>query len=480
MQHRQFISRINHTFKLGLLSILLILLGLSSQSGFTKNNQPNLLFITIDTLRADHISSYGYQNINTKNINALATGGLLFTNFYSHSPWTRPSFATFFTSLYPSQHGAEMNNLTSVNRKLDNENLTLAEILRDNGYVTAAFQGNANAAEKYGFDQGFDLFAKSSLHHGDGLPYPPAKRMYQGFKSWLANNKHRKFFVWINYMDPHMPYAPPKKYYQDLWDPNYKGQVTNPFRNYKIGRSGPLLTKKDKEQIHRLYEAEIRHIDDYIGKTIALLNQTKTADNTLIILSSDHGEEFWEHGGASNQELEDFNWGFGHGHTLYDEQIHLPLIIRYPKEFGTPGEISKIDQQVRQVDFLPTILDILKIHSKNETVFEGQSLLPLIKGEKYQTHEVYSESILYGKEKKAIRTKKYKLIYHIETEDIELYDLQKDFGETENIAKAHPKIVKSLKDRLLRWMERVKPVTNRENLNQNDSQLKELLDKLGY
>lgn len=432
--------------------------------------RPNILLVSLDTLRVDGLHVYGAP-YETPHIDAVARGGLVFTNFFAHSSWTRPSFGSLLTSLYPSQHLAERNASLGVNRKLDDRFLTMAEILKKAGYTTAAFSGNVNVDPVYGFDQGFDFYRGTALRPKSAtLPYPTGDEVYASFEGWFRQNKHRRFFAWVNLMDAHMPYAAPEKYRQGLVDSRYGGPVKAPFANADLAKR-PGLTDGDKRQVRALYEAGVRYEDEIVGKIVSLLERAGVGDETLVVITSDHGEEFWEHA------------GFEHGHTLYDELIHVPLVMKYPKAFGVTGKVTKVTPIVRQVDFLPTVLDIAGIPAPGDARFEGVSVKTALLGKSIPEREVYSESLHYGAERKSIRTSKYKLVYHVSSGQIELYDLVKDRAEQVNVAASNPAVAKALMGRLQRWLERVKQSETAKKSSQAaapDERTKELLKALGY
>lgn len=432
--------------------------------------KPNVLLLSLDTVRTDSLHVYG-SGTETPHVDSVARGGVVFTNFFAHAPWTRPSFASLFTSLYPSQHLAERNAKLGINRKLDGRFLTMAEIMKKAGYTTAGFTTNVNVDPVYGFDQGFDVYQGTVLRPKSAtLPYPTGDEVFAAFASWFRQNQHRRFFAWVNLMDAHMPYAAPEKYRAGLVDPHYSGPVTVPFNSAEYARRSDL-SEADKRQIRALYEAGVRYDDDTVGKIIALLQKAGLDDETLVIITSDHGEEFWEHA------------GFEHGHTLYDELIHVPLIMKYPKAFGVPGKVTTVTGVVRQVDFLPTVLDIVGIAPPKDAHFEGVSVKPALSGRSIPEREVYSESLHYGAEQKAIRTSKYKLIYHVSSGQVELFDLIKDPGEKTNIATANPVVARALQGRLTRWMDRVKQSEAEKKSSTAvtpDEQTRELLKSLGY
>lgn len=413
-------------------------------------SKPNVLVIIMDAVRADHLSCLGYKKIETPNIDKIAREGVLFTNCIVQAPWTFPSVGSIFTSKFPSQHGAERQQIRKgfawedvvVIREgfLYEENTTLAEILKEYGYYSAAFQPNINLISNAGFAQGVDFhfdchkYKNLILESAAGwiskrkisqLSYPSFKyakdeKIANYMKNWLKANHDKQFFLHTLLFDSH-------EYH--------------------------LKEKGEKEKYHipsmELYDATIKKTDKRIREIYDYLKKMGILDDTIFVLLSDHGEEFGDHGGYDRGYSYEYDSGRMHAHTLYDELIRIPLIIRFPKKIKVN---TKVTQQVRSIDILPTILSLLDI--SYEGGFEG---VDLSKND-FSPEEnliAFSESILEGTEKKSIRTKDWKLIYHPVSKRYELYNLAQDPKEKKNLAYKKDEIFLSLKNELFSWMERM-------------------------
>lgn len=451
-------------------------------------DKPNILFITMDTVRADHLSFYGYEGRTSPVLDIMSESSVLFNNAISQSPWTLPSHSSMFTGLYPSLHGA-----TKRHRKLNESVITLAEILREKGYNTAGFVGGPYCKAYFGIGQGFNVY-KDQLDQFN-LKYPcglihaienifgisnilvnkvfnifdyasenrtgemgsgssvlalefsfrngekSAEEINKQVFSWLDKNHEKQFFIFINYFDAHAPYYPqdpfrskftnsssplPPFIYSDIYQ-----QVLNQQAELKESR-----TKLNESEIQKyqdinnhaidLYDAEILYLDYHIGKLFLKLKNMKLLENTIIIVTADHGEEFLDHG------------GWGHGKTLYDEQIRVPLIIFFPKIL----EPQTIENEVELIDLMPTILDMVGFINETPIQINGENLLPLIFRKNNHSEKTFSElrgTPVQGKfsaryDMEAIRNKKLKLIETTHPKDInELFDLETDPEEDNNI-----------------------------------------------
>lgn len=386
----------------------------------------NILFITIDTIRADHLSCYGYKKIKTKNIDDIAARGILFTNAFCQVPLTLPSHVSIMTGLFPNHHGVRNNGSYIFDKKSE----TLAQVLKSQGYKTAAFISAYVLDRRFGLDYGFDLY-------DDEVPINPlsphnleaerkAEEVSKKAIQWLKNNGNNKFFLWIHYYDPHSPYSPPKEYRDKYEDP---------------------------------YDGEIAYVDDQIGLVINSLKEINAYSDTLIIIVGDHGESFGEH-----KE-------FTHGMFLYDATIHIPLIIKFPK-YNKP---KKINSLVRSIDLFPTILELL--HLRNHKV-DGRSLIPLINFSSNQKDLWNYAETLYPNSFKwaslfSIRNNEWKLI---EAPKPELYNLAKDPEENFNFILKYPDKAKKLRELLQAVKENEKSST----ANYIDAETREKLQALGY
>ncbi|UCH94239.1 MAG: sulfatase-like hydrolase/transferase [Candidatus Aminicenantes bacterium] len=371
----------------------------------------NLLIITIDTLRADRLGCYGFANAQTPTIDGLAEKGIIFKHCYSPAPITLPAYCTVFTGKTPIAHGAR-NNSTYF---LPGEEMTLAEILKEQGFQTHAVISLPTLGGKFGLNQGFQVY-DDSLDFRGGADYIRgqirAHSVYARFKSWFAGERRHqeRFFSWIHFSDPHAPYDPPKKYRQRF--------ETDP------------------------YSGEIAVVDHYIGKIIQDLESENILDKTLIIITSGHGEAFGEH----NE--------FGHGIFCYNESLKVPLIFANP---AISREGKKVYQRVNLADIMPTVLQLFAI--ENPAAVQGRSLAPLFKGKEpgektTPTPPHYFESMI-GKEEMnlapltGIIADRYK---YISLPEAELYDLNKDPLEKENLFKQEQQLAKELESQLQEYI----------------------------
>ncbi len=381
----------------------------------------NVVVIAIDSLRPDALGCYGYERHTSPNIDLLAAQGVHFENTISQAPWTTPSFGTVFTSLYPSQHGA-----TSVNNMVRPTVPTLATMLKARGYATAAMVNAPALNPEYGINRGFDFYDAAERGTRD------ARGTSADAITWIASNSDRPFLLFLHYFDVHLPYAPPPPY-DTLFDPTYKGWMGRFFDpdSYAVGREKQInmmgkWSREDWNHARSLYDGELAFTDEAIGTLVKRLNELGLRKKTLIVLLSDHGEEFFEHG------------AFGHSHTLFSEILRVPLIFSLP---GGIPEGTQVRDQVRLLDVTPTILDLLGVTPKGH--FEGASLIPLILGRgvpqappgaALPPDVAFSEAIGLGTEKKSVTTSTYKVIHDIDSGETMFFDLARDPGEKQSIS----------------------------------------------
>ncbi|MCB1195385.1 sulfatase [bacterium] len=305
-----------------------------------KPSSPNIVIIVIDTLRADHLPFYGYHRNTAPFLSRLAEQGVLFNNAYACSSWTAPSTASLFTSYYPFQHGvltgmraterlSRDSNTMHIN-KIPNQISTIAEILKDKGYDTFGISDNLNICEAEGFTQGFDYF---ETYHYEG-----GKAVNEKLKEWTPRIKKGKFFLYVHYMDPHKPYH----------------------------RHTPWFTEQETPLQNAIaaYDSEINYVDTMIKDVFDMLSFNTGA---FVIITSDHGEAFEEHGHS------------GHGKSLYNEEIHIPLILYFPEK----NYAGTIDQNISLVDIVPTISYL--IGNSPDKSREGTNLIALIDNDSSDT-----------------------------------------------------------------------------------------------
>ncbi|MHC4645620.1 MAG: sulfatase [Planctomycetota bacterium] len=277
----------------------------------------NLILITLSTLRADHLGSFGYERDTTPNFDAFAAQTVLFRNAFAVSSWMMPAHGSIFTSLYPSIHGA-----THIDKALRDEPRTLAEILGESGYYCIGFCCGPRLDQEYGFARGFDLYDDytvsvmlDSMVFGDGQTTDINRCRTNNLINdaairWLQNNTHKPFFMFVHYYDNHWDYLPPAPY-NKLYDPDYQG----PIDGTQIARE-PLYSnppdKPDIQHIVALYDGEVRQTDKDLGEMLEFLKERGLYENSIIIVMGDHGEQFYEHGHTSH-------------HGLFEELTHIPL-----------------------------------------------------------------------------------------------------------------------------------------------------------
>lgn len=348
----------------------------------------NVVLISIDTLRADHLGCYGYFRNTSPNIDALAKEGIIFKDAFSVSTWTLPSHMSMMTSLYP-----EANGVVSYEDSLSEEHLTLAEILQQDGFQASAFVSGQYVNSIYGFNQGFSLYDDFSIdtRQGDSTNAATSQKLNIQIERWLDTHSQKDFFLFLHYFDVHSDYDPPPPY-DKLFDPGYQGSVDG--RGYR-GNPGVHkgMNSRDLEHIIALYDGEIAFTDEYIGRFFSKLKRLGIYDDTLIIVTSDHGEAFFEHGIK------------GHSSLPYEELIRVPLIIKFPTSVDHPRG-STFPGQASILDIMPTILDVLGL--KSARPLEGQSLLPVMRGSKMlDNRNLY---FVFEKTQYAVRTGAKKLL----------------------------------------------------------------------
>ena len=444
-------------------------LWVSGCSKLRSNKMPNILFISIDTLRKDRCSVYGYHRDTTPNLRRLTDNGSIFDSAYAPTPTTGPTHATMFTSLYPITHQFKKNGV-----KLSKDYTTLAEHLNASGYQTAAVIGSFVLDSKFGFAQGFEFFddkfeystATCRIKHWAGILVDEGFDQRANITTQKAINflqryreKDRPFFLFVHYFDPHSPYVPPEPFYS----------------RFALQKNQPTPLEK----YIALYDGEVAFADHGIGKLLGTLEYLDCKDDTLIIVTSDHGEGLGQHG------------HIGHTINVYEELVRIPLLFHWPKHIPR-GRI--INAPVELVDLMPTIFDLIGI-TNDKSSFQGQSLSnALCNGSKLNLdrpvylHRPYFKGVyvqvLYNKQKWlkgehfAIKAKNWKYIEAEEENTKELFDLNADPQELKNIYSSFPEKATELKTRLQKW--------KKENLRQSAGQNtisdedRKRLESLGY
>ena len=326
---------------------LCIFLSCSGQ-GRLKGPPPNILLIVMDAARADAFSCYGYARNTTPNLDILAAEGLMFSQAVSSTSWTVPSHASLFTGLQPYEHGA-----TNQHYWLVDHIPTLAELLKNHGYLTAGFSNNPLVSSSQNLDRGFDVFENI---WADTTAVSPAKpynteKTNELLRAYIDKNagKNKPFFIFINYMDTHQPYYPPEPY-RSLYlpsDQSITARIDSAIFHSNLLNEKRLLLTEDEISITRaLYDGALNYLDKKIAELLDYLKQKGLYDMTLVIVTSDHGEVFGEKG------------HFGHREFLFRSLIQIPLLVRYPALINQP---AVIDQPVAIADIFHTITTLLGI-----------------------------------------------------------------------------------------------------------------------
>ncbi len=409
-----------------------------------SGGRPNIILIVVDSLRADRLGSYGNRHNTSPNIDAVARDGVLFSNAIAESPWTLPSHASIFTSLYVSAHGVYRDT-----DRLHTKAVTLAETLHEAGYVTGAFVCAPFLNKKYGFDQGFETYDQSLSAHSHvgshrAITSEPLTRMA---KEWLSARGPEPFFLFLHYWDVHYDYIPPAPF-DTIFDPAYRGTLDGRDISERTDLTADL-PREDLEHLFAIYDGEIAYTDHHLGDLFSFMKRTGLWDETVLVITSDHGDELLDHGQT------------GHWHTVYQELIKVPLIIRDPRLRRRGIEAGEL---VELVDLYPTFLEMAGAEPPPHEI-EGVSLVPLLAGKDVPWEDVgYAETFRGNLDRigrptdlavhRSIQAGGLKLIQRLrEPEQLLLFDLDADPGELRDIAAGRPEDVEALKGGLEAWAE---------------------------
>lgn len=392
-------------------------------------NRPNVILVVVDTLRADHLRSYGYFRETTPHIDALAGESVVFTNALSAAPWTTPAVASLFTSSEPAALGYEGEEPV----ELDESFTTLAEIFKSNGYGTHAVVSHDFVGTKLKFDQGFDAFDQSNAR-GYGSISSPA--VTDAALAFIAKQGGVPFFLYLHYFDPHYDFILHPAF---DFDPDYRGSVRSGEFMDSLLAKAPTMTESDRRHLVAIYDSEVRFTDEHVGRLLDGLKRLGLYDASLIVLTSDHGEEFAERADR---------W-IGHTKKLYHDLIHVPLIIKLP---GGAGR-RRVGELTGLIDVAPTLVGHLGLKAPREFRPEGRRL-DLTGAAAFVPRPVFSETRRWAKLQSVV-WKGWKLVYNLSTGGQELYDLNADPGETMDLAASRPKERGELRAFLWSWRARI-------------------------
>jgi arylsulfatase A-like enzyme len=434
----------------GLLLVSLVLVGVLRL--LRGGDQPDIILISIDSLRPDHLGCYGHDRDTSPTIDRMAREGVLFRNAVSTTSWTLPAHAAMLSGLYDSVHGAYDNG-----RRLCDETVLLPEMLKAAGYQTVGFFGGPYLHPAFGFAQGFDhyfncmtplsgdntdaaIIADASQTDSASHDDITGPRTRDAFVKWLDEAGSKPIFAFIHLWDVHYDFIPPQKYV-DMFDPGYDGPVTG--RGFMSDTSiHAQMPKRDLDHLLARYDGEIRFTDDMIAEILAALERKGRLENAIVIITADHGEEFFEHGRK------------GHHRTLYDEVVKVPLVIRWAGKFKAGVQVN---DQVRLVDIMPTVLAAARVPLTHP--ISGRDITPLLTGEgELPSEDALIELLIDRNDLRGVRSNARKLMGIPSRNAWEHYNLVTDPGEQSPAGAMTPAIIADIAnlDAMLRQAARLK------------------------
>ena len=395
-----------------------------SKSGPSKKTKagdiPNLILVVLDAANPYHMGCYGYERETTPFLDQLAAEGLLFTKAYAQANLTVPSTASLFTSTYPVTH-----KVWGIDCRLSDKALTLAEALKEKGLATFAMVASLPASSFHNLLQGFEETVELFDFERGRLPSRMRKRVAwaEDFigpgMEWVDRNKGRKFFMYLHILQPHEPYNPPEPFLDEFVG-EYQGWLKKKSRLTPKYLMGKRVTTHDLAYMKAMYDANLKYADYYLHQFFEGLEERGAFEDSVVIVTADHGEGFFEHG------------NIGHANELFEEEIRIPLIIRFPERYGWGGR--EIDALVQSIDLMPTLLELCGATWKE--ALEGKSLLPLFMDTKKAVNEYTmafkgSRDVKVDVSQAALSDGRYKLM--LSGSGKLLFDLFCDPGEEKNL-----------------------------------------------
>jgi arylsulfatase len=438
----------------------------------------NIVLLTIDALRADRVGWLGYNRKVTPSLDDVAAHSRAYTTCIAQSSHTRESMPSLFFSAYPRELGAV--------GPVPDDRPTLVTELSNAGFTTAGFHSNPYLSRAYGFNRGFDVFDDSLplarnrittflhrvINHLRLQPYMKAKNLTNKGLNWLGRTNGERF-LWLHYMDPHGPYQPPTEYQQLFRDETIgKREAKRLWR--RTVEEPETIDDSDRNQLRDLYDAEIRYLDDNIGRFFNELVNRDLKEETLVIIGADHGDAFGEHG------------LYGHPRRLYETLIHVPLLVHPPDDI----DCIQINQPVENIDIAPTILDA--VDRDIPDVFAGKSLSSddrenQTSDDGYQSTCAFAHA--HGEEEMSsrnwytVRTKQHKLHLHVNDDGTvharELYDLLTDPNEYNDLSDEREGFLEEIESRLSTHLSSIDEPTDLTS-NKVDDVVEDRLRTLGY
>jgi len=426
----------------------------------------NVVLIIVDTLAARHLGVYGAANSPSPNIDSFARSSTVFEKAYSPSSWTKPAVASIFTGVMPSVH-----DVRSIDIDLNEDHPTLATRLKNIKIQSAGFISHTFISPEMGYGQGFDRY-ETLPFRGNVHDVVSSKKITDLGIDWLKENvttSKKPFFLFLHYFDPHNNYQHHESFDRSSW---YNGEIKPGMDIRDIRNRIPEMNDDDIKYIRDLYDEEIAFTDEQIGRFLKFLKDMNLSDRTLVVLTADHGEEFLNHG------------AIGHSRTLYDELIHVPLIVRLPAK----GQARRVEANVTTLDILPTVMDLFGIDkdpqlqgvSLKETLIDSNATPPardIISEVDFRSRFIKSNKIA------AIRGD-YKLVLDKPTSTFELFNLKSDPREIENIVSVDTvrvaemgKVITDYKDK---YQQNDEALFKRKKKIESTPEEVEQLESLGY
>lgn len=439
---------------------VLLLVGCSTDDG---GGSRNLVLISLDTVRQDHLPTYGYPRDTAPAVDALADGAVVFERAFAQDTNTNPSHTSMFTGVYPHVHGNQSNGL-----RLAPAQVTLAQILQHAGFRTAGFVSAVTMLARYtGLERGFEIYDdRFTGKRRDGRVAAKAA------VEWLrAREPDERFFLFLHLYDAHGPYTVPAPY-DAMFRSTEPGPYLERIPKYQVRRDPSGAEIRDLNDYVDRYDGGIRYADDCLASVLAELD----LDRTLVVVLADHGETLGER-----------YWTLDHGGQLFDEQVHIPLILRAP---GIAPR--RVDSIVETVDLLPTLLDLLGVDRPANRPVSGRNLAPFLRGEASLEDELAFASaraedarhadrgyrLDTARRLHAVRSADWKLVLYpgVEADYLELFDLDSDPGERADVIGAFPRVGDTLRERLEGWMVGAEAV----EVPELDATMREQFEALGY
>jgi arylsulfatase A-like enzyme len=431
----------------------------------------NVIVVLLDTFRADRMGTYGAKPGITPRIDQFAANGVVFSQAFSHAPWTLPSVASIFTSQVPDQHGA--GGRMGAFKALPPEALTMAEVFQRHGARTGAISNVIFLTESFGAMQGFDTL--DAVASGDNTTLRNATATTDAALEWIEKNDDQRFFLFVHYFDPHLKYDPPQPFRRD-----HAGAADTESGDFLFGSVADMLSLRRGERrltrglvtrLEKLYNGEIAYVDHEVGRLLSSLRDRGIDQNTIILLTADHGEEFLDHG------------GFEHGHALYDELLHVPLIVWEPGTLSSAPANAEPAQKivrttVRHVDVAPTLFELTGI--PGESSFSGRSLASLLAGNHEPGRSVLSQGTLWGPGRNAFRHHGFKLIERSDSGSIQLFDVEDDPAEENDLSQSDTDEGSSMREELKIVLQSLQGGGTENEAMELDEQQRQQLRALGY